>query len=146
MQRRSLVAWALVRELEFSRRPRRDYNYANALLRGRRERATDVWNGIFAKEHRNGARRTAAAFPLLRGPTIEYKVGLGNEEWLGDVAVFSVAPCGFRFSCTAESRRWILLLFPCHGKTGGTDCTSPHGPEHLCFFLWNLSPLPNCHS
>lgn len=38
-------------QLEFSRRPRRDYNYANALLRGRREQATDVWNGSSWKEH-----------------------------------------------------------------------------------------------
>lgn len=63
----------MVLELEFSRRPRRDYNYANALLRRRRERATDVWNGISAKEERR-------VLPLCRG--IEYKVGFcGNEEW-----------------------------------------------------------------
>ena len=63
----------MVLELEFSRRPRRDYNYANALLRRRRERATDVWNGISAKEERR-------VLPVCR--EIEYKVGFcGNEEW-----------------------------------------------------------------
>lgn len=71
--------------LDFSRRPRRDYNYANALLRGRRERATDVWNGspsgksISPAANERASTTTAAVlFPFrarARREAIEYKVG-----------------------------------------------------------------------
>lgn len=76
--RNGCTRWMRNVQLEFSRRPRRDYNYANALLRGRREQATDVWNDSSWKEH------------LQRGTVraIEYKVGFWNEAWPRNVLYF----------------------------------------------------------
>lgn len=103
---------------EFSRRPRRDYNYANALLRGRREQATDVWNGSSWKEHlQHGTIRAVPSATV-----IEYKAESEMKHGPGTPCISSR---GFQ-PCTAKEVAEFfhsLAADRCHRLRIATDRT-----------------------